>query len=305
MSSRARVFIWTASLLLAIAFAIPAANALAESRGEPAPSGAHEEEAFDPSSEFNLHPYVELKIGPLDMSITKAVIYLWLSGFICCAWGVWQARRMSLKPDKKQTFTELIYEFAHDQIAKATLSSKVFITYMPYVAALFLFIWVNNVISFIPLPFGHESALGPIPDLGLYAATSNINVTLALTLMTIGLTHYLGIKHNGFVGYFASWAPPGSIGLKLFMWPIHALSEVVRIISLSVRLFANMLVGHLLIIVVLGLVVILGNAALAFITVPAAWAVYMFEVGLVATLQAFIFAILSGVYMGGATESAH
>jgi F-type H+-transporting ATPase subunit a len=239
------------------------------------------------------------------MSINKAVIYLWLAALICCTWTVVMARRMQLKPNGTQTFTEVIYEFAYDTIAKATLGEKVFSRYMPYVASLFMFLWVVNMISFFPLPFGEHHNFFGLPDLGLYAATSNINVTLALTLVTFIASHYEGIRLNGPKKYFGSWAPPGNLGMKIAIWPLHALSELLRLVSLSVRLFANMLAGHLLILMMLGLIIITGYGLVAIGTVPIALFFYLFEFGLVATLQAFIFAMLSGIYIGFAAEPAH
>lgn len=267
---------------------------------------AHEEEKFTPINEFRLNRIgPKLMVGPIDMSINKAVIYLWIAAIICCTWTLLISRKMTLKPNRKQTFTETVYEFAYDQIAKATLGEKVFSRYMPYVACLFVFLWVVNIISFIPMPFGEHSAVGSIPDLGLYAATSNLNVTLALTLVTFFASHYEGIKHNGPKKYFGSWAPPGSLALKAFIWPLHALSEILRLVSLSVRLFANMLAGHMLILMMLGLITIIGSVFVAIGAVPIALFFFLFEFGLVASLQAFIFAMLSGIYIGFAAEPAH
>ena len=260
---------------------------------------------INPINEFALNRIGPcMKIGFIDMSINKAVIYLWMAALICCTWTVIMARRMKLRPNGKQTFTEMVYEFAYNQIAKATMGDKVFSRYMPYVASLFIFLWVVNMISFFPLPFGHEHAWG-IPDLGLYAATSNINVTLALTIVTFGVSHYEGLKHNGPKKYFGSWAPPGSFALQAFVWPIHALSELLRLVSLSVRLFANMLAGHLLILMMLSLTIIISSGFVAIGVVPIALFFYLFEFGLIASLQAFIFAMLSGIYIGFAAEPQH
>lgn len=254
----------------------------------------------NPMHEFALERIgPKLQVGPIDMSINKAVIYLWMSAIICCGWTLWMGRRMQLKPNRRQTFTEAIYEFAFDTIAKQTLGPKVFSRYMPYVASLFMFLWIVNLLSFLPLPFGENH------DLVLYAATSNINVTLALTIVTFLASHYEGIRHNGAIKYFGSWAPPGSIFLKIFIWPLHALSELLRLVSLSVRLFANMLAGHLLILMMLSLIAIIGSALIAIGTVPVALFFYLFEFCLVASLQAFIFAMLSGIYIGFAAEPAH
>lgn len=281
---------------LATALLLGPAAAIASAAGE----------QVDPMEEFALHRIgPELKIGPIDMSLNKAVLYLFLAAAICILWTLIISRRMQVKPGRKQTFTEIMYEFAHDTIAKATLGDKMFSRYMPLVACLFMFLWVLNIISFFPLPFGHEK-VGGIPTLGLYAAASNINVTLALALVVFLLTHFEGVRNNGLFGYLKSWAPNGvSLPLKIFIWPLHALSEMLRLVSLSVRLFANMLAGHLLILMMLSLIIIIGSVLVAIGAVPIALFFFLFEFGLVASLQAFIFAMLSGIYIGSAADPHH
>lgn len=262
-------------------------------------------------SEFNADSYVAIpKLGPIDLSITKPVLYMWMAMLLCCAFAIWQASRMKPRPGRSQTFVETMYEFLHDQVAKSTLPHSLFKRYMPYLASVFLFIWVMNLISFLPLPLGAHSWAGEqggpnIRDLGLYAATSNINVTITLTLVTIALTHYLGVREHGAIGYLRSWSPPGGTFLKVFMWLIHALGEFVKVVSLSVRLFANMLTGHMLILVMFTIIFVVGTTWVAFATVPVAAIFFLFEVGLIATLQAYIFAVLSGSYIGLATSHDH
>jgi F-type H+-transporting ATPase subunit a len=119
--------------------------------------------------------------------------------------------------------------------------------------------------------------------------------------------HFEGIRAQGFRPYVAGWIPQGVTGFaKGPIFLIEVISQFVRIISLSVRLFANILAGHLLILFMAGgLVVILGIAGLGVITLPVAIAFFLFEVGLVATLQAFIFATLTAIYLGGATAAHH
>jgi F-type H+-transporting ATPase subunit a len=290
-----RIFLLIAALLIVFGALTPA-NTLSD------------EAAADAMIEdFNADVYVSL---PFDMSITKPVVYMWMAALLCCGFAVWQARRMKPRPNRKQTLVETLYEFLHDQVAKATLTPKIFNRYMPYLASIFLFIWVINLISFIPLPFTSESWLhekgGPhFKDLGLYAATSNINVTLALTIASLFLVHYLGVREHGPVGYLKTWAPPGGLFLKVFMWIIHALGEAVKFVSLSVRLFANMLTGHMLVLVMFTIIFVVGTPLVGIATVPVAIIFFLFEVVLVATLQAYIFAVLSGTYMGMATSHDH
>lgn len=262
-----------------------------------------EEEEFSPADEFGLDPWVSLELGPLDLSINKAVMYLALSSLICIGLGLFVVRGgLKMRPTKAQNVVELAYEFAENNIARQTLPPKVYQRYFPYLATLFMFLVVNNLISFIPLPSSHETTLGSFPDLGLYAATANINVTLALTIVTFIVYNYEGVKAHGPIGYLKTFNPGGTGRLMgAIVWALEALSQVLRLVSLSVRLFANLLAGHLLIIMAAGFSVLLGNFA-GIVAIPFGLFFYFFEWVLIAGLQAFIFAMLSGIYIGFAVE---
>jgi F-type H+-transporting ATPase subunit a len=261
----------------------------------------------DPTKEFLLHPYVEIKPFPwLDLSINKAVVYLMFAAVISVVGTLLIIRGgLRVRPSRIQMFTELVYDFTETSIARASLPDKLFTTWFPYLASLFVFIWVSNLISYIPLPFDTEHKWHGIPGFTLYAATANLSVTLALTLVTFCATHYVGIKYNGVRHYFATWVPPAPPALKPILAVLEVLSQLLRLVSLSVRLFANMLAGHLLILMSVALIIIIGNVFVAFATVPVGVFFYIFEVVLVANLQAFIFAILSGIYIGFAVEPPH
>jgi F-type H+-transporting ATPase subunit a len=190
--------------------------------------------------------------------------------------------------------------------------------WFPYVATAFVFIWMMNLIGFIPLPFGeeHVDLFGlSVPQLQIYAATANLSVTLTLTLVTILASHAEGIRYNGVVGYFKSWMPSGmpAFGLKtapliILIAVIEVISQFVRIVSLSFRLFFNLLAGHLVIAVFLGMGALIGGTAFYFIH-PIGFAMgvalYTLEATLIAGLQAFIFASLSAIYIGGAIHPDH
>jgi F-type H+-transporting ATPase subunit a len=263
-------------------------------------------EDFHPEEEFALDTWVDLGI----LSINKAVVYLWLGGIVTILLAVWMMRfGLSLRPSRRQTTGEAVYELVQGQIAEGNLPHKAIGNWFPYVASLFLFIWVLNIISFIPLPISNEKfelfGVG-IPTFGLYAATSNLMVTLALALLTFFATHVEGIRYNGAVRYFKSWVPAGAPkGLLFMIVPLEVISQFMRLISLSVRLFANMLAGHMLILVMLGLIIIFESAFTAIISVPVGVAVYLFEVVIVVTIQAFVFALLSAIYIGAAIEPEH
>jgi len=130
-------------------------------------------------------------------------------------------------------------------------------------------------------------------------------VTLALALMTFLFTHFEGIRWNGPVRYFKSWIPEAPPALLALIVPLEILGQFMRLISLSVRLFANMLAGHILILTFIGLMFILETIFLAPLVVPLATAFYLFEVVIVVGIQAFIFAALSAIYIGSAIEPEH
>jgi F-type H+-transporting ATPase subunit a len=167
-----------------------------------------------------------------------------------------------------------------------------------------LFIWVVNMLGFIPLPLSGET-WHHVPVWGIYAATSSLSVTLALALLTFVFTHFEGIRWNGPVHYFKSWIPAVPKALLPLIIPLEILGQFMRLISLSVRLFANMLAGHMLILTFIGLMFVLENVFLAIVVVPAATAFYLFEVVIVVSIQAFIFAALSAIYIGSAIEPEH
>jgi F-type H+-transporting ATPase subunit a len=265
---------------------------------------------FDPSHEFELPTWIDLQVGPIDLSVNKAVAYVWLGGLVTILFGIWFMRfGLSLRPARRQTTGEALYEALQSQISEGNLPKKAVGLWFPYVAALFLFIWILNLIGFIPLPLSDETFTlfgAELPTWGIYAATANLSVTLALALVTFLATHVEGIRYNGARKYFKSWIPAGAPKpLLALIVPLEVISQFMRLISLSVRLFANMLAGHMLILVMIGLIFIFSNLALAIIAVPVATAVYIFEVGIVVTIQAFVFALLSAIYIGSAVEPEH
>jgi F-type H+-transporting ATPase subunit a len=268
------------------------------------PANAFARGDFDPTKEFEQHPWIPIHIGPLDLSITKAVVYLFLGTALTIFVGIFFMRlKVDRKTDRRETVGELIYDLAQTQIAEQGLPHKAIGRWFPYVATLLLFIFSVNLLGFIPLPLTGETWHG-IPTWGIYAATSSLSVTLALALLTFVFTHYEGIKWNGPVRYFKSWIPEAPKPLLALIVPLEILGQFMRLISLSVRLFANMLAGHILILTFLGLIFIFQSLALVFVIVPATL-FYLFEVVIVVGIQAFIFAALSAIYIGSAIEPEH
>jgi F-type H+-transporting ATPase subunit a len=269
------------------------------------PANAFAKGEFHPDEEFELHTWgPELKIGPIDLSINKAVVYLLLGTLITCLLGIVLMRlRIGVDPTRRQTAGELIYDIAQTQVAEQGLPSKAIHLWFPYVASLMLFIWVINMLGFIPLPLTGEKWHG-IPVWGIYAATSSISVTLALALMTFVFTHIEGIRYNGAVKYFKSWIPEVPKPILPLIVPLEILGQFMRLISLSVRLYANMLAGHMLILTFIGLIFVF-ETLFAIPVLIFASAFDLFEVVIVVSIQAFIFAALSAIYIGSAIEPEH
>ena len=243
------------------------------------------------------------------MSINKAVAYLILGTIVSIVVGIVFMRvKVGRDPNRRQAVGETIYEVAQVQVAEQGLPTKAIGRWFPYVATLMVFIWVVNMLGFIPLPLSDErwEICGvELPTLAIFAATSTLSVTLALALMTFVFTHVEGIRENGAIRYFKSWIPEVPKAMLPLIIPLEILGQFMRLISLSVRLYANMLAGHMLILTFIGLIFVIGNLALAVIAVPAATVFYLFEVVIVVSIQAYIFAALSAIYIGSAIEPEH
>ncbi len=275
---------------------------------------AGKDHSFQPQNEFKLEPWISIHLGGIDLSINKAVFYLLLASTLTIVTMVWIARRMHQKPNRVQTAVEVAYDMTKNNITGGNLDGAMAARWFPFLAALFFWIWFSNMIGFLPLPTNTEHEITvfglQIPAFAIYAATANLSVPLALTLVVWGSYHFEGIRAKGVIPYFKSWLPPGLEEMnpfgKAFIFVIEAISHFARLISLSVRLFANILAGHLLLLFMGGgLAVLLGIAALGALTFPLAFFFFVLEVGLIATLQAFIFSTLTAIYLGGATSASH
>jgi F-type H+-transporting ATPase subunit a len=266
---------------------------------------------FKPQNEFKLDPWISIHVGGLDLSFNKAVLYVLLTCIATIATMVYIARRMQQKPNRVQTIVEAAYDLTYTQIAKNNMPAKAAAKYFPFVATLFFFIWFSNMLGYIPLPVNSQEKIDilgvGIPAFSLYAATANLSIPLVLTLTVFLLYQVEGVRQHGVVKYLKGWLPAGVKGAAAVpIFFIEVISQFMRIISLSVRLFANILAGHLLILFMGGgLAVLLGIAALAWFTLPIAILFFILEVGLIATLQAFIFATLTSIYFGEASAGGH
>ena len=267
----------------------------------------HRNHEFKPQNEFKLDNWVHLGI----FSINKAVLYLFLAGIATCVTMIYVARRMQQRPNRVQTAVEVLYQLMRNNITGSAMDSKMAAKWFPFIGALFLFILFSNLVGYIPLPTNTEHEITvfglEIPSFSLYAATANLSIPLVLALVVFVSYTYEGVRAKGPIGYLKGLVPAGvEGGMAVFIFVLELLSNLMRLMSLSIRLFANILAGHLIILFMAGaLAVILGFAALAWFTFPAGIVLFAFEVGLVAALQAFIFATLTAIYLGGAVAEEH
>ena len=265
-------------------------------------------EEFQPQNEFQLDTWIDLP-GPMDFN--KGVLYVIIAGILTTVSMVYIAKRMQARPNRVQTAVETIFAFVRDDITGGSMDDKMARKWFPFLCTLFLFIWFSNLIGYIPLPTNtHEKIdIGgvEVPSFAIYAATANISIPLVLALVVFVSFNVEGIRAKGFIGYMKSLIPEGVGGagaVPLFV--LELVSNFMRLLSLSVRLFANILAGHLIILFMSGgLAVLLGLEVLGVVTLPAGVILFLFELGLVATLQAFIFAVLSAIYLGGAVAEHH
>ena len=239
-------------------------------------------------------------------------MYLILAALLTCVTMIWVARRMQARPNKVQTAVEALYQLMRDNITGGNLEDeRMARRWFPFIATLFLFIMFSNLLGYIPLPTNteHEFVLFGVhfPSFSLYAATANISIPLGACHRRLHLLH---VRRRSREGPDRLPQGPGAERRQRRHGRLHLLLEVLsnlmRLLSLSIRLFANILAGHLIILFMAGgLAVILGVSALGWLTVPFGVALYAFEVGLVAALQAFIFATLTAIYLGGAVATEH
>ena len=273
-----------------------------------APTPALAKGDFDPSDEFKLDDWIPIHLGPLDLSINKAVAYLMLAAVVSILIGIVFMRvKVGREPTRRQALGETIYEVAQVQVAEQGLPTYAIGRWFPYVASLMVFIWTVNMLGFIPLPLSDEKftiAGVELPTFAIFAATSTLSVTLALALMTWTFTHIEGIRANGAWSYFKSWVPDVPKAMLPLIIPLEILGQFMRLISLSVRLYANMLAGHMLILTFIGLIFLTSWVVFPF-SVVLATIFYLFEVVIVVSIQAYIFAALSAIYIGSAIEPEH
>jgi F-type H+-transporting ATPase subunit a len=259
---------------------------------------------FAPTNEFKLDTW--FKLGPI--AFNKGVLYVLLTAAITLGIMLYVARRLKQRPGRLQVAVEMFYNLSRS-MSRDNMDEDLNRKYFPLVATIFVFILVTNLIGYIPLPVNSTDkfTLGGahIPSFQIYAADTNVAFPLILALGVFVIFNFEGIKHHGFIGYIKSLIPGGiGKGLLPLIFVIEMLSVFLRLISLTVRLWANLLAGHLLIAFMSGeLGVLVGDQWVQWLLLPIGIAIFLFEAVLIAGLQAFIFAILTAIYIGGATSS--
>ena len=264
----------------------------------------HKNNEFQIQNEFKIVQWVHLGV----FSINRAVVYLFIATILTIGTMTWISRRMQARPNKIQTAVEVIFSLMRNNITRGNMPDSMAAKWFPFLGTLFLFIWYCNLVGYLPLPTnsGEKFTLfgAHIPDFALYAATANISVPLILAVVVFIAFNWVGIRAQGPIGYLKSLIPAGVHGpMLLLIFPIEVISTLMRLLSLTIRLWANIFAGHIILLFLAGgLAVILGLQALGWFALPAAVLIYIFELGLVATLQAFIFATLAAIYIGGAVS---
>ncbi len=259
---------------------------------------------FSPTNEFKLDTW--FKLGPV--AFNKGVLYLLITVAITIGLMTYIARRLKQRPGRLQVAVEMFYNFTRG-MSRENLDEDMQRKYFPLIATIFVFILVSNLIGYIPLPVDSGETFklfgASIPSFQIYAADTNVAFPLILALGVFILFTYEGVRHHGPFGYIKSLMPGGIKGpIVGLIFPIEILSNFLRLISLTVRLWANLLAGHMLIAFMGGeLGVLVGDQYVQWALLPFGVGIYLFEAVLIAGLQAFIFAILTAIYLGGAVES--
>ncbi len=268
----------------------------------------HKNESFKVIDAFHLETWFHI-FGPLNFD--KGVLYLLIATVLTLGIMVFVARHMQRRPNRLQVAVEWGYGLM-SRLTRENMDEGMTRKWFPLIFTLFVFILVSNLIGYIPLPVNSHDTFKlfglNIPSFQIYAAITNVAVPLVLALGVFVAYNVEGLRaHHGFFGYLKSLIPAGIKGpMLILMYPLEILSNFLRLLSLTIRLWANLLAGHLLIDFMAGnLAVLLGLQLLGWLTLPIGVAIYLFEAVLIAGLQAFIFAILTAIYLGGATSARH
>jgi F-type H+-transporting ATPase subunit a len=234
-----------------------------------------------PLHPFELHEWIPISLGGFDISVNKAVVMMWVVVSLAAVFMVIAGSARKLVPGKLQSIAELMVDFIRSMILDTM--GKEGMRFFPLIATLFLFILFCNLLGLIP---------------GSYTVTSQIIVTAVFSCVVYGISLIMGFLIHG-IKFLGILIPPGTPGWLLpLMIPIELMSQLARPISLAVRLFANMTAGHVILGVLFGMA-ISGGLLIGWLPFAFTVAIYGLEVG-IAFIQAYIFTILTCVYIGDA-----
>jgi len=232
----------------------------------------------------------------VDLSITKHVINMWIAAGILLLVLAAGVRRRALVPKGGYNLLETFVLFVRDEIAEKNIGHSAPL-YTPYLCSAFFFILFMNLTGLLPIP----SIAGKFP--GISTATGNLGVTVVLALFTFVLTQIAGMRAQGAAGYWLHLIPAG---VPKWLWPIMLPVEILGLFTkpfaLTVRLFANMVAGHIVIFFLIALTVFI-SPLIAPVSVAFALGIYLLEI-FVALVQAYVFTMLSAVFIG-MTQHAH
>jgi F-type H+-transporting ATPase subunit a len=235
----------------------------------------------NPLHPFELHDWIPIAIGGLDISINKAVIFMWIAVSLAAVVMIMAGSSRKLVPGKLQNLAEIMVDFIRTMIMETM--GKEGMRFFPFIGTLFVFILFCNLLGMIP---------------GSYTVTSQIAVTAVFAFVVYGISLVVGFMLHG-VKFLGVLIPPGTPGwLVPLMIPIEIMSQLARPISLAVRLFANMTAGHVLLGVLFGMA-ISGGLLIGWLPFVFTVGINVLEVG-IAFIQAYIFTMLSCVYLGDA-----
>ena len=227
---------------------------------------------------------------PLDISLTKNVLNMLLAFFICLfvfiKVGRFYKKHGAVAPKGLAKFVEPLVVFVRDEIALVNIGEKHHRKFVPYLLSLFFFIWINNMLGLFP---------------GGANVSGNIAVTMVLAVLTLIITNINGNKH--YWGHIF-WMPGVPTPVKLILAPIELVGIVTKPFALMVRLFANMTAGHTIILSLISLIFIFKSIWMAPASVALTLFIYVIKV-LVALLQAYIFALLTALFIGQAVDEGH
>lgn len=250
--------------------------------------------AFDPGAEIMHHildaPVIPIHVGGFDLSITKAVVMMWIvSGVLLALFAVAARRAKDPVPSGLRNLLEALLLFVRDEIARKNIAHGAD-RYVGFLATTFFFILVCNLAGLVP---------------GAFTATGVISVTASLAIIAFVMIQWGGIREFGLAGHLKNLLPPGlPWWIVPLMIPVEILGVFAKPFALAVRLFANMTAGHVVIYSLIFIIFIMKNALWAGMSVPFALFIYVLEI-LVAFLQAFIFTLLSALFIGMSVHPAH